>query len=285
MKKAFSIGGVLVIIGAIIAAVGFFSHRQPFHPVSEPEQALTKKATLTTKHFSRVKVTAASTNVSLKQGDHFAAKYYGTRHPAIKATVKDGQLNITQTHVTQTKHVHFFDTDDRIVITVPRGTNLDDLTVSANDDLRIENVNLVNVDISTNGGDIIVNNSKIKGGQLTNDGGDIDIANSKLSATRLNSESGDIDLSRVTVNGGKSSLSSGDLTANKLTVQGVYRVNNQTGDIDVKTSNHPGAILTNSNGDNELDHQENDDSGTLQRDTENPNLIHLTNDSGDNSLR
>lgn len=285
MKKALSIGGVLVIIGAIIAAVGFFSHRQPFHPVSEPEQVLTKKTTLTTKRFNRVKVTAASANVSLKQGDHFTAKYYGTRHPAIKATVKDGQLNITQTHITKAKQVHFFDTDDRIVITVPRGTNLDDLTVSVNDDLRIENVNLANTDISTNGGDITVNNSKIKSGRLTNDDGDIDIANSKLSATRLNSESGDIDLSRVTVNGGKSHLSSGDFTANKLTVQGIYRVNNQAGDIDVKTSNHPGAILTNSNGDNELGRQENDDGGTLQRDTDNPNLIHLTNDSGDNSLR
>lgn len=285
MKKTLSIGGILLVVGMVMAAVGFFSHRQPFHPISEPGQIQAKQTTLTTKHFNRVKVTAASASVSLKQGDKFAVKYYGTRHPAIKTTVKDGQLTITQTHITQTKHVHFFESDDRIVITVPKNTNLDKVAISVNDDLKIESVNLARADINDNDGDIVINNSKVKGGHLTNDDGDIDIANSKLDATRINSADGDINLSRVTVNGGKASLSSGDFTANKLTVLGQYRVNNQDGDIDVKTSNHPGAILTNEDGDNELGHQENDDGGTLQRDVDNHNLIHLTNNSGDNSLK
>lgn len=285
MKKALRIGGVLVVIGLIMAAVGFFSHRQPFHPLTEPEQVLTTRTTLTTKHFNRVKVTAASADVEVKTGKSFAVKYYGARHPAIKAQVKDGQLTITQTHITQSKHVHFFDSDDRIIITVPKGVKLANLTATANSDLTIEGLKLAQVNAKTSGGDITINDSQIKGGQLTTDDGDIAIAGGKLTATQIKSASGDVDLARVTVAGGKANLSSGDLTADRLTVKGHYRINNQSGDVEVKTSNRPGAILTNSNGDNELGHRENDDGGPLQRDTTNPNLIRLTNQSGDNSVK
>lgn len=285
MKRAFQIGGLLVIIGLIMAAVGFFSHRQPFHPLTEPEQVLTTRSTLTTKHFNRVKVTAASADIEVKQGKSFAVKYYGTRHPAIKTQVKDGQLTITQTHITQSKHVHFFDSEDRIIITVPKGTKLANLSATANSELTITGLDLARVKATTIGGDLTINDSKVKSGQLVTDDGDIAIADSKLTATQIKSASGDVDLARVTVNGGKANLTSGDLTADRLNVSGQYRINNQSGDVEVKTSNHPGAILTNNNGDNELGHRENDNGKTLQRDTTNPNLIRLNNQSGDNSVK
>lgn len=284
MKRAFQIGGGLVIIGLIMAAIGFFSHRQPFNPLTNPGQ--NTRTTLTTKKFNRVKVTAASADVVVKQGEGYAVKYYGTRHPAIKAQVKGNQLTVTQTHITKSKHVHFFnDSDDRVVITVPKGVKLANLTVAANSDLTVNDLNLASAKLTANGGDVTVNDSKINGGQLTTDSGDLTINRSKLTGTEVKTDSGDIELARVTVNGGKATLTSGDLDADRVTVNGHYRVNNQSGDSEVHTTNHPGAILTSDNGDSELGHHRNEDGGTIQRDTANPNLIHLVNQSGDNLVK
>lgn len=284
MKRAFQIGGILVIIGLIMAAIGFFSHRQPFNPLTNPGQ--NTRTTLTTKKFDRVKVTAASADVVVKQGAGYAVKYYGTRHPAIKTQVKDNQLTVTQTHITKSKHVHFFDDrDDRVVITIPKGAKLANLTVTANGDLSVNDLNLASAKVTANGGDVTVNDSKINGGQLVTDAGDLTINRSKLIATEVKTDSGDIDLARVTVNAGKATLASGDLNADRVTVKGHYRVTNQSGDSEVNTVNHPGAILTSDSGDSELGHRRNDDGGTIQRDTTNPNLVHLVNQSGDNSLK
>lgn len=288
MKKALKIGGILIVVGIVIAAVGFFSHRQPFNPFNEDEITHVNKQTLSKKAFSRVKITAASADVTIKESDHYGVYYYGKSYAAVKAKVRNGQLTVTQTHAIASKHVSinwWTNGEDRVVITVPHKSQLADLTVSGNSDVALENVTLAKAHINTAGGDLTINRSQIDGGSLTTADGDIAADNSRLAATRLNSASGDIDLNRVTVNAGKASLSSGDFTARKLTVNGHYLLNNQSGDNDVQTSNHPGAILTSDSGDNELGHSSQDDGGTLDRNPDAANLIRITSQSGDNTFK
>ncbi|QZN93059.1 DUF4097 domain-containing protein [Limosilactobacillus panis] len=287
MKKALSIGGILVIIGAIMVAVGFFSHPQPFHPFDEEIFNHVNKQTLTKQHFDRVKVTAASADVKVRQGDHYGAYYYGKKHAALQTTVKDGQLIVSQTTAVKTKHFSVSwsdDSNDQIVITVPKNKQVRDLTIKGNDDVTLKDTRFARVHVKTHGGDVTVNNSKIKGGTIDSASGDIRSANSRLTATKLNSASGDTDLYKVTVNGGQADLSSGDFTARKLTVNGHYLVNNQDGDNEAHALNDPGVILTSDDGNVSLGHQEKDDGGTLERNTDNPNLIRMITQDGDNSF-
>lgn len=287
MKKALSIGGILVIIGAIMVTVGFFSHPQPFHPFDEETFNHVNKQTLTKQHFDRVKVTAASANVKVRQGDHYGAYYYGKKHAALKTTVKDGQLTIVQSTAIKAKHfsISWVDvSDDTIVITVPKDKRVRSLTVKSNDDVTLKGSQFGRVHINTNGGDITVNDSNINSGSLSSASGDIRAVNSQFTNVRLNSASGDTDLVKVTVNGGQANLSSGDFTARKLTVNGHYLVNNQSGDNEVHAVNNPGVTLTSDDGDVSLGQQERDDGGTLERNTDNPNLIRMTTQSGDNSF-
>lgn len=286
MKKALSIGGILVIIGAIMVAVGFFSHPQPFHPFDEETLNHVNKQTLTKQHFDRVKVTAASADVKVRQGDHYGAYYYGKKHAALQTTIKDGQLIISQTTAVKTKHFSVSwsdDSNDQIVITVPKNKQVRSLTIKGNDDVTLKDTRFARVHVNTHGGDVTVNNSKVNGGTIDSASGDIRSANSRLTATKLTA-SGDTDLYKVTVNGGQANLSSGDFTARKLMVNGHYLVNNQSGDNEVHALNDPGVILTSDNGDVSLGHQEKDDGGTLERNTDNPNLIRMTTQDGDNSF-
>ncbi len=287
MKKALSIGGILVIIGAIMVAVGFFSHPQPFHPFDEETFNHVNKQTLTKQHFNRVKVTAASADVKVRQGDHYGAYYYGKKHAVLKTTVKDGQLTVSQTTAVKTKHFSVSwsdDSNDQIVITVPKDKQVRSLTIKGNDDVTLKDIRFARVHVNTHGGDVTVNNSKVNGGTIDSASGDIRSANSQFTATKLNSASGDTDLYKVTVNGGQANLSSGDFTARKLTVNGHYLVNNQGGDNEVHALNDPGVILTSDDGDVSLGHQERDDGGTLERNTGNPNLIRMITQDGDNSF-
>lgn len=286
MKKALTLGGILVAIGTLITIIGFFSHHQPFDPFSRATVTQTHRQTLSKKHFNRVKVTAATAEITVKEGAHYRVQYAGQKPAAVKAQVKDGQLTVTQTPSVRAKHPHFIWSrgTDRITITVPRGSQLKGLTIKSNDDIDLHQLHLASGMVKTTAGDLTVNKCRLAGSSLTSDSGDIEVTNSQLTGTRVTNTSGDIDFDRVMVKGGKADIDSGDFSAHGLTVNGHYLVNNQSGDNEVDTSNQPGAILTSDSGDNELGNREQDEGGKLEHDLNNPDLIRLITQSGDNSF-
>lgn len=286
MKKALSIGGSLIVVGAIVALVGFFSHRHPFNPFNQETVTQTSRRTLTKKSFNRVKVTATTADVVIKEGTDYNVQYTGRRSANVKAQVSDDQLTVTQTPASRTKHFNFSwsSSTNRIVITVPKGSQLTKLTVKNNADIDLQKVRLAQGQVKTTAGDLSVNNCRLNGGTLTTNSGDLEIDRTNLRAVRLKTDSGDIDLNRVKVNGGKADLASGDFTAHRLAVHGHYLVNNASGDNEVHAANRPGVILDSDSGDNDLGRRHQEDGGTLDHDTANADLIRLATQSGDNSF-
>lgn len=285
MKKVFSAGWIILLIGIVVTAVGYFGHHHPFNPINVAEQL--PHHTTTTKSFTSIKATVASADITIKEGDRYQVSYYGRRQQALKVKVKNQQLILTQTPVTRAKHhVNFIlsDDDERIIITVPKGHQLAATTVKANDDV-ILNLQSANAKITSNDGDILVVKSTLNGGRLTATDGDLTVNNSQLKNVQSTANDGDISLSRSTLTGGQARLNSGDFTGHRLTINNHYTVNNNSGDNTVTLAKQNiGAKLSNNSGDNDLPHQS-ATGGTISRQPTASNMIILNNNSGDNAVK
>lgn len=285
MKKVFTTGWIILLIGIVVTAVGYFGHHHPFHPVNVTEQL--PHHTTTTKSFTSIKATVASADITIKQGDRYQVSYYGRRQQALKVKVKDQQLILTQTPVMRAKHhVNFiWNDDERIVITVPKNHQLTTTTVKANDDIILRNLQSANAKVTSNDGDILIIKSTLNGGQLTATDGDLTVTNSQLKNIQATANDGDISLSRSTITGGQARLNSGDFTGHKLIINHYYTVNNNSGDNTVTLANKSiGAKLSNNSGDNALPHQSTT-GGTISQQITASNMIILNNDSGDNAVK
>lgn len=285
MKKIFTAGWIILLIGIVVTAVGYFGHHQPFNPVNVAEQL--PHHTTTTKSFNSIKATVASADITIKEGTRYQVSYYGRRQQALKVKVKNHQLILTQTPVTRAKH-HFnliLNDDERIVITVPKGHQLTTTTVKANDDISLRNLQSANAKVTSNDGDVLIIKSTLNNGKLSATDGDLTITNSQLNNVQTITNDGDITISRSTINKGQARLNSGDFTGHRLTINHHYTVNNNSGDNTVTLANkNIGAKLLNNSGDNELP-QQSSTGGTLSQQVTAANLIVLNNNSGDNAVK
>ena len=107
MKRAFKWGSIIIVCGLIISGIAYLGHKQPFDPMTPIEESTANRDVLTRKSFNKIKVTASSADVIIKQGNHFTVSYYGNKNHAVHAQVKDGVLKITQTPVTHSKLAKF----------------------------------------------------------------------------------------------------------------------------------------------------------------------------------
>lgn len=94
MKRAFKWGSIIIVCGLIISGIAYLGHKQPFDPMSPIEESTANRDVLTRKSFNKIKVTASSADVIIKQGNHFTVSYYGNKNHAVHAQVKDGVLKL-----------------------------------------------------------------------------------------------------------------------------------------------------------------------------------------------
>ena len=127
-KRAFKWGSIIIVCGLIISGIAYLGHKQPFDPMSPIEESTANRDVLTRKSFNKIKVTASSADVIIKQGNHFTVSYYGNKNHAVHAQVKDGVLKITQTPVTHSKLAKFqllnSSDEERCIVTVPQKASL-----------------------------------------------------------------------------------------------------------------------------------------------------------------
>lgn len=285
IKKGLIWGCWIVIAGLFITGIGFLGHHHPFHPTTPVEESTANQHVLSRKQFNRLKVTAASAKVVIKQGTHFTVSYYGPRHPAVTAKVRHGQMVVNQTSVTKSKQSFFWtisNHQDRIIITVPQSTHLKALRIRANQDLTISQLTADHLDVVA--GDTNVNSSQFDAGQIQTDSGDLNLLDTVLLSIKLQSTSGDITMKQISLTKGAAHLTSGDFTGKRLTLNGRYQVQNTSGDNTITKTKYNGARLTTKSGDNRLGyrHQE---GGKLVKTSDAPNQIVLQNVSGDNTLK
>ncbi|MCR5524194.1 MAG: DUF4097 domain-containing protein [Lactobacillus sp.] len=288
MKRAFKWGSIIIVCGLIISGIAYLGHKQPFDPMTPIEESTANHDVLTRKSFNKIKVTASSADVIIKQGNHFTVSYYGNKSHAVHAQVKDGVLKISQAPVTHSKLAKFQllnNTDeDRCIVTIPQKADLTNIEGHVNNELLLNRVLAKKINLESNSGNINVLNCEFDQGKIITTSGDISIRNSALINTKLASTSGDINLNKVSLTKGTSSLTSGDFNGRRLTVIGHYSVTNQSGDNSITKSTIDGAKLTTKNGDNKLKRKHRS-GGSLEQHTTEPNVIYLKNVSGNNIIK
>lgn len=161
------------------------------------------KTTISNQGFNQLKVSAAITDISIKYGDKYNVEYEGPKNLKPTVSRKNGNMTIKQS----ASGVHHINGDPAITITVPKHL-------------------LKSLNLSTDDGDIDINNLKSPSGRINTSDGDITISklNSK-NGFKINTDDGDIKV--------KGDSSSDTFTQNKNSAN-VLTASTQDGDIKIK---------------------------------------------------
>ena len=316
MKNLFKAGWIVLLVGAVMTAIGVakdgaksieFKGIKPVelkedkkitkkYDVKEAKNlvmALNKEADGSNSDYSSI------VNVEVRQGDAFSAKYSGSKDlaPVIKnegdalkiyAGKKSGNYRWTS----------------RLVITVPRDYKFGsvendgmsgDLTLSG---LKTENLKLhmydvsditlnnieadkVDVDVSS---DLKVNSSKLSYGMIKVDDGDLNLFDSEVNSIGFELNDGDFSNSNTVMEKSSVKSNDGDISASNATIKGRCQFISQDGDINVTNAQADGYVSTTSSGDNLL-HAKKGEATTLEENPNAANILVLMNSDGDNSVK
>lgn len=271
----------------VIAGVSYLGHRQPFNPLTPLEESSANQKVLTRKSFNKVKINTSSADVVIKQGSTYSVSYYGRNNQHAKVKVKNKQLTISQPSTKQSwfrEHFILTPSPDCYVVTVPSNASLKSFNVSSQNNINISEMSVKDAKVTTEAGEITINNCEFDQGQCTTGSGDISVKESTLLNNRLASKSGDISLNNTSLTKGSSTLSSGDFTGKQLVIVGRYTVNNQSGDNTVTKSQVNGVSMTTQSGTNKLK-RKSKDGGQLTLNSSQFNILYLKNASGDNTYK
>lgn len=249
MKKLFKIGWVVLIIGLLALAIGYFNGGNKTISFNGTRPVVIKnhvRHLSTNKQFDQLDLDASTANVVIKQGKKYQVTYYGMGGQIPTANLADKKLTVNQ----KNKALEvLFDVNgynqDLIVVTVPKGHALS--------------------------------------GKIHLASGDLEVSNVDMTGTKVKVSEGDVDYDHVTLADGKTTLSEGDFTGKRLIVKGHYTVNNDEGDNTVTATDVEGYHLYTSNGENELKGQDKGDQ-TLDQNETAANVLVLTTSEGDNEV-
>ncbi|KRN02616.1 hypothetical protein FD13_GL001841 [Levilactobacillus senmaizukei DSM 21775 = NBRC 103853] len=265
MKKTTKIALICLGLGLVLAGIGWINHgdksvvwsrdHRDFQ-VIEPHQT-----SMNPERYHKIMVKTKS-RVTIQEGDAnrvTVTTMTNHRKNAVKATVSDGTLVITGGQPTD-RLSHFFigfrsvsDSSDQVLVTVPRGTQLDDVTVEKSrrqislrgiqamtmklnsvTDVRLTNTKVAGrLTIQTENGDVQLNRSQAQHLSLTAKDGDVTLMNTQMPANdnRISSQDGDIRLTENKLGGGTVSSGDGDLHLQNNRVTKTLKAYTGDGDI------------------------------------------------------
>lgn len=214
ISKKFALIFMLLSLGLTLSACSII--------ISNSNNKPEIKTTISNQGFNQLKVSAAITDISVKYGDKYNVEYEGPKNLKPTVSRKNGSLTIKQS----ASGIHRINGDPTITITVPKHL-LKSLNLSTDDgDIDINNLKSPSGKIDTSDGDITINKLNSKNGfKINTDDGDIHISTSNFSGYNLNVDDGDIKV--------KGDSSSDTFTQNKNSAN-VLTASTQDGDIKIK---------------------------------------------------
>lgn len=267
MKKWYFWSLIVLIVGLVATAIGFVGHGNQTIEFENWHHAkiVTKSSKITTKttkwsesDFNQINVDVKNVDVVVQTGDSYNVKFVGSPDAKFKVSKKDQTLTVKQTkdatkgYRMRTKgffwiYDHDKHADSKLIITVPKDTQLSNVSINETNadlagDLTLKNIKVDNVYLST-GVDINVNQATINGGQI---------------------------------------ISEDDIDLQKTTFNGQVTVNSKNGDIEVSNANDQiGYQVQAANGDAKLFDQSNDSGDQLKVNEDNSTQVKLTASNGD----
>ena len=267
MKKCYFWSLIVLVIGVVATAIGFIGHGnqtiefENWHHAKIATKSLkvaTKSTQWSESDFNQINVDVKNIDVVIQTGDAYNVKFVGSPDTKFKVSKKDQTLTVKQTNDATKGYrmrtngyfwifYHKKHADSQLIITVPKNTQLSNVSVNETNvdlagDVTLKNIKTDNVYLST-GGDIMVNQATINGGQI---------------------------------------ISEDDIDLHDTTFNGQVTVNSKNGDIEVtKANDQIGYQVQASNGDTKLFNQFNENGDQLKVNEDNGIQVKLTAGNGD----
>lgn len=314
MKKFFTWGWIVLILGILLLGVGVVMHGNKavtfdnWKPSTVHNTKLKKEYSKIGK-FNSIDVTTTEADLTIVKGDSYAVEYDGkTKHkPSVEVEnqrliIKQKESTFNEFHLSFYYNEHSEDTE-KITITVPQKVSLNDIKVktdsgnvtvndqgtaslgisSVDGDLTLNNVTASKANFALQEGDLIADNVGFNAGKISQTDGDLTMKASKLNQVEVQNRGGDVSYTDVDLINGGLKMQDGDFSANQISINGGYDVDNSSGDNTVVNAQAGGYHLTTSDGSNRL-YGRSSDSDVVQN-SKSSNILRLTTSDGDNEVK
>lgn len=225
LKMTIGIGLILSCFGLILVGIGLSSGGIDKLQVKD-DQALKKEVQFDNIQSLDLDLSVRNIKIESSQDQYFKLTYYKKLDEEISHKVQHQKLNLKQK---EKFRIHFFvlsdffnwfhqDDTNNVTLAIPKNVQLKDVSIKNNvGDITIKNQQASKITVQQNTGNLNIYNSQIAKGKVSSDVGNIAIQNSSLS---------DIDVVDHT----------GDISAENLTVLNLVRMTNNTGNTNVSLS-------------------------------------------------
>ena len=215
MKKYFQITGVALIVGIIMTLIGWgnkgvkpvIDNHDHFTFTAIGNNKLTRKETINN-NFNKIAIQAENSDFHIHSGNRFQIKVTGVNPNAVQVKVKDDTLNIYEPRPFA---INWRKINSQVDITIPKKHKLVETFVASSGNIKVDNLTMTRLLISTFTGTITVDkittkesaieteenyglktiNSNLGNSALTVDRGKLTIDHCQLSAMGT-SNSGDV---------------------------------------------------------------------------------------------
>lgn len=307
MKRTLKIGLVILVTGLVLMAIGAMTHSfksVTFNDQHQPELVHVKTFDRKVKSFKVLDVNLKSNQLRIKEGDSYRVQVRSNAKAMPRVTVKNQRLVIEQTkHDNSTSGWHFGSDgndmigysfsggrsqlpDRTVVVTVPRGTKLDQIKlVNRDGDLRLTDIQTNKLTIRTDSNVSLEHATVGEGMRLSTGDGNIYLQQMNLTNPQLTTDDGDVALKDVWLNQATVQLTDGDFRMRNGGITGIVNVNNQDGDNTVVGADRGKGYILHGADNNRLFDQHREDGGLLQQNETNNDRLQLTTNDGDNSVQ
>ena len=253
MKKTIIIGVIITIIGSIIAFVGL-SNGASTSLVWNNGLKINKTVhtTKTVSDFKNIQLDSSGYEIEIKSGTNYSVEVKGSKESRPKISVNNDTLTVTSAD-TGSSSFGFTTSDNKIIITVPNGTILENINGSSSySELELNNITTNNIDLDT-AGSLEANNLTVKtGGHINGSNSGMDFENSNFTNVTIKNDNGSFSFENGSLTGGSVVNKNGSLEFEDTHFLQNVTLNDDNGTIEIDTPTTDGYQLSSTNGSIEL---------------------------------
>ncbi len=184
-------------------------------------------------------------DVKIAYGDTFAVSYSMPENLVPKINIKDGVLSVKSTQTTNFSFPFNVSGDYEIVLTLPEGTELDDLSMNLDaGDITIKGIKATNLNMDVDAGDIKLSDIEADNFQIDVDAGNFEINGVNVQRMTIDVDAGNVDIRDSVIGTITADVDAGNIESHNSTISagncevdmGNISLNGEIGDVKVKAS-------------------------------------------------
>lgn len=293
MRRLAKIGTAMATVGVVLLVVGLLNGGAKAVAFENWQPKVVTRSTekYDVDEFESVKVNVNYLNVEIVRGDKYDVRYVANKAIGLDVDVVDGVLEISQQHFDGNFGfgIGFIgdDMEQKLQITIPEDVDLKNIEVAGNSgDIKVSDMKLEKLNLKTNSGDVNVAGTKVsEGTTIRSNSGEVDVHDSDLRSPSITVANGNVSLFDSKLSNINVELRNGDFRADTNEFTGDNIVRNTNGDNAISGADRKlGYRITTRNGDNTL-FDKRSERGTLSQNWNNKNRIEMTTNNSENDVQ